>query len=82
MSDTPAYYANTLKVEGSHQLLASLCVSLRSQPSSWIKEFIGLEGIRLLVNVLLEADRNPLKRNTELCEQCMHPFCFCGSFLF
>ena len=71
MSDTPAYYANTLKVEPTHQLLASLCVSLRSQPASWVKSFIGLEGIHLLVNILLEADKT--KKSNEVAEQCVYP---------
>lgn len=70
VSDTPAYYANTLKVEATHQLLASLVVSLRSQPAHWLKEFIALEGIHLLVNLLLEADKS--KRSNDISEQCVY----------
>ncbi len=72
MSDTPAYYANSLKVEPTRQLLASLCVSLRSQPSSWVKAFIGLEGIRLLVNVVIEADKYPNKKSPDIIEQSVY----------
>lgn len=72
ISDTPAYYANILKTEATHQQLASLCVSLRSQPASWVKAFIGLEGIHLLVNVLTEAEKNPNKKSNEVKEQCVY----------
>lgn len=73
VSDTPGYYVNRLKVEGRQEgVLGSLCVSLRSQPAVWIKEFISLEGIHLIVNLLLEADQS--RKDQEMAEQCVYCF--------
>eukprot|EP01105_Mastigella_eilhardi_P013536 TRINITY_DN3086_c0_g1_i7.p1 TRINITY_DN3086_c0_g1~~TRINITY_DN3086_c0_g1_i7.p1 ORF type:complete len:996 (-),score=323.34 TRINITY_DN3086_c0_g1_i7:59-3046(-) len=48
----PSYFTSKLQAEPTPELLNSLVVFLRTQPLSWVTEFVELKGFNLLLSIL------------------------------
>ncbi|EGC39081.1 hypothetical protein DICPUDRAFT_148204 [Dictyostelium purpureum] len=59
--DTPEFFVNTINVLPNIEILAQLCSTLQSKPSSWAKSLIDSNGIEALCNVLVFIEKNGQK---------------------
>eukprot|EP01133_Synstelium_polycarpum_P017416 gene17416-20781_t len=65
VSHSPQYFAEGLKTDPSKELLTSLRVRLGNQPLKWLKEFIAINGVMLLLQVLNANEIKPAKTPDE-----------------
>ena len=54
-TETPEFYADTLRSEPKLETMVSLRVNLTSKPLNWVKKFLELQGLDVLFSVMAEA---------------------------
>ncbi|KAF2072641.1 hypothetical protein CYY_006043 [Polysphondylium violaceum] len=59
--DTPEFFVNTISVLPNIEILASLCSTLQTKPSSWSKALIEANGIEVLLDVLVHIEKGGQK---------------------
>eukprot|EP01132_Coremiostelium_polycephalum_P010119 gene10119-12411_t len=74
VNHSPQYFADGLKAEPTKDLLNSLRVRLGNQPLKWLKEFISIDGVSLLINVLNANEIKATKTQDDIFKiaQCLH----------
>ncbi|KYQ93845.1 actin binding protein [Tieghemostelium lacteum] len=74
VSFSPQYFFDGLKADPNKDLLTSLRVRLGNQPLKWLKEFISIKGVDLLISVLQSNEIKAVKGQDEFYKlaQCLH----------
>ncbi|EFA86573.1 actin binding protein [Heterostelium album PN500] len=74
VSHSPQYFVEGLKSNPSKEVLTSLRVRLGNQPLKWLKEFIAIDGVALLIKVLSTFEIKPNKTPDDILiiAQCLH----------
>ncbi|KAK5584659.1 hypothetical protein RB653_006275 [Dictyostelium firmibasis] len=73
-TQSPHYFVDCLKNDPSKEVLTSLRVRLGNQPLKWLKEFLSLEGVPLLIKVLISNEIKQVKNQEDIYKiaQCLH----------
>ncbi|KAF2072044.1 hypothetical protein CYY_006634 [Polysphondylium violaceum] len=74
VSQSPQYFVDGLKAEPTKELLTCLRVRLGNQPLKWLREFINIEGVSLLIKVLIDNEIKQVKNQEDIYKiaQCLH----------
>ncbi|EGC36845.1 hypothetical protein DICPUDRAFT_46912, partial [Dictyostelium purpureum] len=74
VTQSPQYFADSLKNDPSKEILTSLRVRLGNQPLKWLKEFLSLDGVQLLIKVLTSNEIKQVKNQDDIYKiaQCLH----------
>ncbi|KAM9980240.1 hypothetical protein ACTFIZ_006482 [Dictyostelium cf. discoideum] len=74
ITQSPHYFVDCLKNDPSKEVLTSLRVRLGNQPLKWLKEFLSLDGVSLLIKVLILNEIKQVKNQEDIYKiaQCLH----------
>ncbi|KAN0029141.1 hypothetical protein ACTFIV_011016 [Dictyostelium citrinum] len=74
ITQSPHYFVDCLKNDPSKEVLTSLRVRLGNQPLKWLKEFLSLDGVSLLIKVLISNEIKQVKNQEDIYKiaQCLH----------
>eukprot|EP01105_Mastigella_eilhardi_P025736 TRINITY_DN7103_c0_g1_i1.p1 TRINITY_DN7103_c0_g1~~TRINITY_DN7103_c0_g1_i1.p1 ORF type:complete len:1132 (-),score=394.00 TRINITY_DN7103_c0_g1_i1:63-3458(-) len=71
VKDTPQYFMSALKASPTGAVMTSLRVNLTSEGVSWVTEFIKLNGIEQLVQILEAAQLVKEKKDAVIMQECV-----------